>query len=138
MTKLRLLATDTPDLEVIASAVQDGIFQIGQSRFDKNARSFTLRVSRFMHEGDKPLRVESGLRFDGVMAVRSQGVAQDKFDAYAVVLGIEFSAADLPAGVINLTLAGGGIIQIEVEAIDVTLADIGEPRATKKIPTHDG
>lgn len=138
MTKLKLLATDTPDLEVIASAIQDGIFQIGQSRFQADARSFTLRLSRFMHESDKPLRIESGLRFDGVLGVRSQGVAKDNADAYAVVLGLDFAATDLPAGSMTLMLAGGGKIQIEVEAIDVTLADIGEPIATKKIPKHDG
>jgi len=45
MTKLKLLAADTSDLEVIASAVQDSIFQIGQTRFDSKGRSFTLRLS---------------------------------------------------------------------------------------------
>ena len=48
MTNLHLLAADTPDLEVIAAAVQDGIFQIGQTRFDADARSFTLRLSRIV------------------------------------------------------------------------------------------
>ncbi len=138
MTKLKLRATEVSDLEVIASAVQDGIFQIGQSRFDSTARSFTLRLSRYMHEVAAPHRIESGLRFDGVLNVRSQGVAHDKSEAYAVVLGVTFEETDLPAGYLNLTLAGGGIIQIEVEAVDITLADIGEPRITKKIPTHDG
>ncbi len=138
MTKLKLLASDTSDLEVIASAIQDGIFQTDQTRFDASARSLTFRLSRFMHESDKSNRIESGLRFDGVMNVRSQGVARDKPDAYAVVLGLEFDAKDLPGGELNLTLAGGGTIQIDVEAIDITLADIGEPRSTKKTPSHDG
>jgi hypothetical protein len=138
MTNLHLLAADTPDLEVIAAAVQDGIFQIGQTRFEADARSFTLRLSRYMHESSTPLRIESGLRFDGVLKVRSQGVAQDKAEAYAVVLNLKFEETDSPAGRMNLTLAGGGVIQIEVEAIDVTLADIGDPRKTKNIPAHDG
>ena len=138
MTNLRLLATETSDLEVMASAIQDGIFQIGQSRFDADARSFTLRLSHYMHEDASAQRIESGLRFDGVEKVRAQGVAQDKADAYAVVLGLKFEETDAPAGHINLTLAGGGVIQLDVEAIDVTLADMGEPRKTKKIPTHDG
>jgi len=137
MTKLRLLATDTSDLEVIAGAAQDAIFQIGQSRYDRDGLSFTLRLSRFMHEADKPLRIESGLRFDGVLAVRSQGADLTKAEAFAVILGLEFQATDSPAGHINLTLAGGGLIQIEVEAIDVTLADMGDPRKTKRIPKHD-
>ena len=111
MNKLRLLASEPSDLEVIAGAVQDAIFQIGQTRYDREGLSFTLRLSRYMHEEDKPHRIESGLRFDGVLAVRSQGVDMAKREAFAVVLGLSFEATDLPAGQVNLTLAGGGVIQ---------------------------
>ena len=137
MNKLRLRASEPADLEVIAGAVQDAIFQIGQTRYDREGLSFTLRLSRYMHEEDKPHRIESGLRFDGVLAVRSQGVDMAKREAFAVVLGLSFEATDLPAGQVNLTLAGGGVIQLDVEAIDVTLADMGDPRATKRVPKHD-
>ena len=138
MNKLRLRASDTGDLEIIAGAVQDSIFQVGQSRYDKAGLSFTLRLSRYMREMDTPHRVESGLRFDGVLSVKSQGVDLTKQDAYAVILGLIYEATDTPAGIVSMTLAGGGVIQIEVEAIDTTLADIGDPRKTKRIPKHDG
>ena len=138
MNKLRLRASDTGDLEIIAGAVQDSIFQIGQSRYDKAGLSFTLRLSRYMREMDTPHRVESGLRFDGVLSVKSQGVDLAKQDAYAVILGLIYEATDTPAGIVSVTLAGGGVIQIEVEAIDATLADIGDARKTKRIPKHDG
>jgi len=138
MNKLRLRASDSSDLEVIAGAVQDSIFQIGQSRYDKAGLSFTLRLSRYMRETETPQRVESGLRFDGVLSVKSQGVDLSKQEAYAVILGLKYEANDTPAGMISVTLAGGGVVQIEVEAIDVTLADIGDPRKTKRIPKHDG
>lgn len=138
MNKLRLRASDTGDLEIIAGAVQDSIFQVGQSRYDKAGLSFTLRLSRYMREMDTPHRVESGLRFDGVLSVKSQGVDLAKQDAYAVILGLIYEATDTPAGIVSMTLAGGGVIQIEVEAIDATLADIGDARKTKRIPKHDG
>ena len=138
MNKLRLRASDTGDLEIIAGAVQDSIFQIGQSRYDRAGLSFTLRLSRYMREMDTPHRVESGLRFDGVLSVKSQGVDLAKQDAYAVILGLIYEATDTPAGIVSVTLAGGGVIQIEVEAIDATLADIGDARKTKRIPKHDG
>ena len=138
MNKLRLRASDTGDLEIIAGAVQDSIFQIGQSRYDRAGLSFTLRLSRYMREMDTPHRVESGLRFDGVLSVKSQGVDLAKQDAYAVILGLIYEATDTPAGIVSVTLAGGGTIQIEVEAIDATLADIGDARKTKRIPKHDG
>ena len=138
MNKLRLRASDTGDLEIIAGAVQDSIFQVGQSRYDKAGLSFTLRLSRYMREMDTPHRVESGLRFDGVLSVKSQRVDLAKQDAYAVILGLIYEATDTPAGIVSMTLAGGGVIQIEVEAIDATLADIGDARKTKRIPKHDG
>ena len=138
MTELKLLAADTSDLEVIASAVQDSIFQIGQTRFDREGRSFTLRLSRYMHEAQKPMRIESGLRFDGVLSVSSQAVAMEKEEAFAVVLGLEFIVDDGPAGYFFLKLAGGGTIRIAVECVDVTLADRGDARPTKRIPKHDG
>ncbi|MEP3655099.1 MAG: DUF2948 family protein [Litorimonas sp.] len=138
MTKLKLLAANVSDLEVIASAVQDSIFQIGQTRFDRDGRSFTLRLSRYMHEAAKPNRIESGLRFDGVVSVSSQGVAMEKREAFVVVLGLEFLVDDSPAGQFYLNLAGGGTIRIAAEAIDVTLADRGDARPTKRIPKHDG
>lgn len=138
MTELKLLATDTPDIEVIASAVQDAIFQIGQTRFDATGRSFTLRLSRYRHEAKTPQRIECGLRFDGVMSVQSHGVATTQSEAYAVILGLDFVAQDGPAGQFNLNLAGGGKIRLSVESIDVTLADRGDPRPTKHIPSHDG
>lgn len=138
MTELKLRAADASDIEVIASAVQDAIFQIGQTRFDSKGRSFTLRLSRYMHEMNTPQRIECGLRFDGVMAVKSHSVSTEKTDAYAVLLGLEFISSDGPSGTFELKLAGGGAIRIEVEAIDVTLADRGDPRRTKRVPKHDG
>jgi hypothetical protein len=133
MTELKLRA----DIEVFASAVQDAIFQIGQTRYDAPGRSFTLRMSRYMHEAKSPQRIESGLRFDGVMSVQSTGVDTAKSEAYAVILGLEFETGDAPAGQFNLLLAGGGVIRLAVEAIDLTLADVGDPKPTKRIPKHD-
>ena len=138
MIELKLRATDASDIEVIASAVQDSIFQIGQTRFDSSGRCFTLRLSRYMHEAEQPQRIECGLRFDGVMSVKSHGLSVEKSDAYAVILGLEFKSDDGPSGAFDVKLAGGGAIRIAVEAIDVTLADRGEPRRTKRVPKHDG
>jgi len=138
MTELKLRATENADIEVIASAVQDAIFQIGQTRFDANGRSFTLRLSRYRHESKTPERIECGLRFDGVMAAKSQGVETVIKEAFAVILGLKFVAEDGPAGYFNLNLAGGGTIRLDVEAIDLTLADRGKARPTKHIPAHDG
>ena len=49
---------------------------------------------------------------DGVMSVSSQGVATEKDEAFAVILGLDFTAEDSPAGQVFLRLAGGGTIRI--------------------------
>jgi len=138
MSELKLRATDASDIEVIASAIQDAIFQIGQTRYDATGRSFTLRLSRYRHESKTPERIECGFRFDGVLSVKSQGVETAKSDAFAVILGLTFVTEDGLAGHFNVDLAGGGVIRLDVEAIDLTLADRGDARPTKHIPTHDG
>jgi len=48
-----------------------------------------------------------------------------------VILGLDFTSDDSPAGQFFLRLAGGGTIRIAVEGIDLTLADHGEARAAE-------
>ena len=133
---LRLLAQDTDDLKIISSAVQDAILRVGDVRFDPVGRSVTLRLSRFRHESAKPARLEAGLRFDGVMRLQSTGYDRTNRDAFAVLLDMAFEETDTPAGHVVLRLAGGGALRMEVEGLDVLLADTGEARGTRRKPDH--
>lgn len=133
---LKLIAHDQDDLKIIASALQDAILRVGDMRFDPVGRSVSLRASRFRHESAKPERVECGVRIDGVMTVQSVGISRDNKDAFMVILDAVFEETDAPAGHLDLTLAGGGALRMQVEGLDVLLADVGEPRATKAQPDH--
>jgi len=134
---LRLRAVDSESIGVVAAAIQDAIFSVGQVRYDTRGRSFTLRLSRYRHEVTSPSRIESGLRFDSILSVRRQGVSQDADEAYAVILDLTFNETEDGQGVCLLSLAGGGQIELSVETVDITLADIGDARPTKKIPQHE-
>ena len=134
---LRLLAQDSEDLKIIASAVQDAILRVGDVRFDPVGRSVTLRLSRYRHESASPSRLEAGLRFDGVMRLQSSGYDRTNKDAFAVLLDATFAETDAPAGQVTLTLAGGGALRMDVESLDVLLADTGEARGTRARPDHD-
>ncbi len=134
---LRLLAQDSEDLKIIASAVQDAILRVGDVRFDPVGRSVTLRLSRFRHESANPSRLEAGLRFDGVMRLQSSGYDRTNSDAFAVLLDVTFEETDAPAGQVTLTLAGGGALRMDVESLDVLLADTGDARGTRATPNHD-
>ena len=133
---LRLLAQDTDDLKIIASAVQDAILRVGDVRFDPVGRSVSLRLSRFRHESAKPARMEAGLRFDGVMRLQSSGYDRTNTDAFAVLLDMTFEPTDAPSGFVVLHLAGGGALRMEVEGLDVLLADTGNVRPTRARPDH--
>ena len=145
MRKLRLIASDTQDLSVMAAAVQDAIVNIGGIHFDAAARALTLRMTRFRHEEasgkNKGQRVEAGLRIDGVLALQSRGIDRENPDSFAVILDMSFEPSDNPAedpsGYLSLLLAGGGELRANVEALDLILADTDNARMTKAMPSHD-
>ena len=134
---LKLIANDTDDLKVMAGTLQDAIIRVGDIALDMPQRSLTLRASRFRHENARPERIESGLRIDNVMEMRSQGIDRTEPDAFLVLLNASFEPTDEPSGKLTLTFAGGGRLQVDVEALDIILADIGDPRRTRHRPDHD-
>lgn len=139
---LKLLASEIADLEVISAAVQDSLVRAGDIHFDPKARRFTAAIARFRWEqagARGPYeRVRAALSFDSVLGVRSKHVRRDAADAIADILAIEFNAAaEPPGGIARIVLAGGGEIALDVECLDVTLADIGPVWATPRRPDHE-
>lgn len=137
---LRLLAEDISDLEIVSAASQDAILQVSDAVWLPAARRFTLKVQRFVWEAEsdngKGERVWAALSFEGVLSVRSQKVAQSRRDAFASLLSISFAAGEAPSGLVTLNLADGGAIALEVECLDVVLADLGLPREAVARPEH--
>ncbi len=134
---LKLLVTDTDDLRVVASALQDAILRVGDIRYDPVGRSVTLQMSRFRHEDAKPTRILTGLRIDGVMTLQSTAFDRSNPDAFAVLLDVSFEETDAPSGYLTLTLAGGGALRMEVEGLDLILSDAGEEKRSRAVPNHD-
>ena len=139
---LKLLAEDAADLDIIAAAAQDALVRVGDLAFDKKARRFTALINRFRWEtaGDHgPYeRVRSALSFESVLNVKSRKVRHDAPDALAAVLQLGFApAAEPPGGTVQVVLAGGGEIAVEVECLDALLMDIGTPWRTPRRPDHE-
>ena len=144
---LRLKALDVEDLNVIAALVQDAVFPASEIRWDRSARRFALLLNRFRWEdADRAKarkrdfeRVQSVLVIEDVMAVQSQGVdAADKDMVYAL-LSVTFIPSEDGMGRLELTLAGDGVIGVDVEALEVVLRDVTRPyiALSRKSPTHD-
>lgn len=140
---LRLLAEDAGDLQVISAALQDAVAKVGDLRFDPRARTLTLACNRFRWEAQARRsrggeRVRSALQLGGVTAVRSRKLRLDAPDAVVSVLSVGWEPApEPPGGVVVITLAGGGELRAEAEALDAVLADVSDPWPARRTPAHD-
>ena len=143
---LRLKALDAEDLAVMAALVQDAVFPAAEMQWDRKARRFAILLNRFRWE-DAPKaaarkrnyeRVQTVLAFEDVLKVQSQGVDKSDPDMVFSLLAIAFLPGEDGAGRLELTLAGDGVIALEVEALEVILRDVTRPYAapSNKAPTH--
>ncbi len=143
---LRLKALDVEDLAVVSGLVQDAVFPGSEIKWDRTARRFALLLNRFRWEdADKAEtrkrdyeRVQSVLVIEDALRVQSRGVDPRDSDMVLSVLAIAFVEGTDGGGFVDLTLAGDGVIRVEVEALEVVLKDVTRPYVapSKAKPTH--
>lgn len=142
MGDLKLMALDNEDLGVISAHMQDSVFKVGDMSFAPKLEQFSLVANRFDWEksdqrGKSYERHRAALVFKRVQAVRSNGVDRRKRDEVLSLLAIRFEQkGEGPDGTIELTLAGKATIALDVECIEVQLADIGGAWETANKPRH--
>jgi len=143
---LRLKALDAEDLAVLAALVQDAVFPAAEMQWDRKARRFAFLLNRFRWE-DAPKaearkrgyeRVQTVLAVEDVIKVQSQGVDKSDPDMVFSLLAIAFIPSEDGAGRLEFTLAGDGVIALEVEALEVILQDVTRPYVapSHKAPSH--
>lgn len=144
MTSLKLMALDQEDLQVVSAHVQDAVFRIGDLAFLPRAGQFSLALNRFVWEavdGKRKTfeRRRAVLSFKRVKAVRSVGF--DRKDATGVLSLLALAVrqdGEGPEGVLELVLSGGSMIALDIECIEVQLADTGGAWETGSMPSHPG
>jgi hypothetical protein len=142
MSGLKLLAMDEEDLNVVSAHMQDSVFKISEIEFDRRAGQLSLAANRFVWESaaekGRPFeRRKAALVFKRVSGVKSVGVDRNNRDAVLDLLAIRFDVTgEGPEGAIELVLAGGAAIRLDVECIEVQLADIGGAWEAKSKPQH--
>jgi hypothetical protein len=145
---LRLKALDADDLGVISAFVQDAVFPASEMIWTKKDRRFALLLNRFRWE-DAPKaevrnrafeRVQSVLVIEDVRKVQSLGVQRGDSGLVMSLLSIAFEPGQDGMGRVILTLAGDGVIAVEVETLEVVLRDVTRPYAAPsgKVPGHPG
>jgi len=139
---LRLQAMDGDDLKVVSSLVQDAVFPATEMTWQAAKRRFAVLLNRFRWEDAKAgraERVQALLVADGVLKVSSTGISPKDKDVVLSLLAVDFVPGEDGTGVLNLTLAGDGVIALTVECLDVTLKDVTRPyqAVSRKAPSHD-
>lgn len=145
MERLKLMAMDDADVAIMSACLQDAVFKVADMSFDSKSGVFTLQANRFVWEaGEKSKskdndweRRRTVLAIKRASAVRSRGFDRAKTDEVLSLLAIRFlPGQESPAGTIELVLAGGGSIAIEVECIEIQLGDVSGSWGTEFKPRH--
>lgn len=142
MDSLKLLALDTEDLAVVSAHLQDAVFKTEGLAYDARHHVFSVAVNRFVWEkaagrGKTFERRRAMIAFKRVNAVRSLGIDRKDADAVFSLLAVNFTPkGDGPEGVVELVLSGNASIALDVECVEVQLADTGGAWETSLKPRH--
>ena len=138
MTRLRLAAEDAEDLQILSARLQDAVLKLKDVSWQPKKRRFAAVVNRLKWEEGGKTRVRAGLHFDSVLQVQSHKVKLGAEEAVIDLLAVTFTptGGEDPGGVVELVLAGGGAIRLDVECIDGELVDVTQPWTARATPDH--
>lgn len=143
---LRLRAEGVDDLAVISSLLQDAVGKATDIAWMPKKRRLVVLVNRFRWEDISDAgqasrgfeRVRSAVTLESVLKVRARGIVPADKDQVYELLAMMFEPIEGCAGTLTLMLAGNAEISVEVECLDLALADLTQPWAAKagKAPKH--
>lgn len=135
----RLKAEDAEDLRVVSALLQDAAATVGDMAYLPQRRRFALVVSRFRwEERAAQERVRAGLHFDGVLSAKTRGFDPREKEKALSILAITFEPGETPpAGRARIAFSGEAEILLELDAVDVAMADMGRPWPAAR-PAHPG
>lgn len=143
--KLALNATEADGLAVISALLQDGVGKTSEIAWMPKARRFALVLNRFRWEvaeksksqGAPYERVRTGFHIDNVLNVRAKGFNPKKAQEAFQLLALTFDGGEDGAGIVNILCAGDAGFALEVEALDVSMADMDAAWQTNARPLHE-
>jgi len=137
---LKLIALDQEDLAVVSTHVQDSTVKVADIIWQRPDKRLVIALNRFDWEGAQAgpsyQRRRSALRFERVNAFKCRSLQPADREAILNLLAVEFLEDDPPGGVVLLTFSGGAALRLEVECLEVELADLGPAWATAACPAH--
>ena len=126
----KLIALDADDLAVISAHVQAAAVDVADIIWRQSEKRLVVGMKRLDWDqtiaGEvAPRRLVSALRFDRVLACKSRDIDLEASETALELLGIEFHPGEAPGGSAVLMFADGGALRLDVECLEVELADLG-------------
>jgi hypothetical protein len=141
MDRLKLAALDRDDLEVVSAHLQDAVINPAEVLWRPQEHRVVIGLDRFDWEAaacsQTPAfkRRRAALRFDRVRSCKAKDVDLAN-GAPLSLLAVEFDEADAPSGTVTLVFSGTATFRLDVECLEVELADIGPERDAGCCPDH--
>jgi DUF2948 family protein len=141
MDAVKFIALDKEDLEVVSAHLQDAEIKVADVHWRPGEKRLVLAVDRF----DWPAaiaavpelrRCRAALRFERVLACKCKNVNPAGKEQVLNLLAVEFTDSNPPGGVVTLTFSGGATLRLDVECLEVELADLGPIRVADCCPSH--
>jgi hypothetical protein len=144
MDALKLVALDKEDIEVVSAHLQDAVVKAADIRWRPSEKRLVIGLNRFDWEGANVgspefRRRRSVLRFDRVGSCKCRNCTnctEDAKDKVLNLLAVSFEETDQPGGVVTLLFSGDAALRLEVECLEVELADLGPSWTTDCCPGH--
>jgi hypothetical protein len=147
MPDLKLIAFDAEDLAVLSAHLQDAVMVVSDIAYVPRDRRFVALTNRFdwmsaLREGEgeggkeRFARRRAALRIERVQSAQLQGINLADKARVLCLLAISFEPASAPAGLVTLHFSDGGAIRLNVECIEVGLADLGAAWEAESQPVH--
>jgi hypothetical protein len=141
--ELKLVALDEDDLGIVSTHLQDAIVKVADIHWRPADKRLVMTLNRFDWEDAQAMvphlqRRRTALRFERVKACQCRHVQPCEKDAVLNLLAVEFTpnGEGDPAGRMTMTFSGGCALRLEVECIEVELADLGPVWETTVCPAH--
>ena len=139
---LKLIGNNSQDLKVISAYSQDSTVTVKDMIFLAKNRIFIMIINRFMWEdiergiNRQSKRIRCALKFEGILKVKSKKINQKNKNKHLECLAIECNEILSKNNEIIFFFAGGGVITLISESIEVVMHDLGVSWNVKHIPKH--
>ena len=139
---LKLIVKNQEDFKVISAYSQDSIVAVKDMIFLEKNKIFVMIINRFIWEDigketyKQNKRIRCAIKFEGILKVKSKKINQKNRNKRLECLAIKCNEILSKNYEINFFFAGGSIITLISESIEVVMNDLGAFWNVKYIPKH--